>query len=202
MTLYTIYKEKFMKRYLQYVGLFFAVWLVSTFIHENGHAFFVVVSGGEVTKYAPLPFLDFDNLAGYVAWRYVPSELIPLVMMGGEIFQWISIPIMLAIIKFKRWNKWITLFLVLTVIVAWLDFPLYSINNTFGIPHWFLIGGSSGDIIKFTNITGFPLLIMNLFALLQLSIGIIIIYFKIFRNREKILQIFKEGAINEEIIEV
>jgi uncharacterized membrane protein YdcZ (DUF606 family) len=146
--------------------------------------------------------LDFDNLAGYVAWRYVPSELIPLVMMGGEIFQWISIPIMLAIIKFKRWNKWITLFLVLTVIVAWLDFPLYSINNTFGIPHWFLIGGSSGDIIKFTNITGFPLLIMNLFALLQLSIGIIIIYFKIFRNREKILQIFKEGAINEEIIEV
>jgi len=182
LTLFTIYQEGFIKKYSQYMGLILGVWFLSTFIHENGHAIFVIISGGEITKYAPLPFLDFNNFAGFVAWRNVPIQFIPLVMMGGEILQWIMIPVFLILLKFKSHNKWLILFLKLLVIVTWLDFPFYTINNTLGIPHWFLMGEASGDIITFTNITGFPLWVMNVLAIIQLVIGLIIIYFKIIKN--------------------
>ena len=58
--------------------------------------------------------------------------------------------------------------------ITWLDFPLYTINNSMGIPHWFLIGGIEGDIIAFCANTSFPLFIMIIFACIQLACGIIL----------------------------
>lgn len=178
-----IRREGFIKKFSQYFSILIAVFFFSSFVHENGHAFFILISGGKITHYAPLLFLDFKNFAGYVGYQGVPSDLLPLVMLGGEIFQWISILVIGLLLSFKRFNKWVKLFLSLALIFAWLDFPLYSINNTFGLPHWFILGSSSGDIINISNMLGINMLYFNLLALIQLGIGLLIIYIKVIRKR-------------------
>jgi len=181
--IFEIQREEFLKSYLKYLSIIIAVFFFSSFVHENGHAFFILITGGRITGYAPLPVLDFKNFAGYVCYQGVPTEFLPLVMMGGEIFQWISILVIGSLLKFKKFNKSVELFLSLAIIISWLDFPLYSINNTFGLPHWFIFGSSSGDIVNVSTMLGIDMLYFNLLAITQLSIGAIIIYFKIIRKR-------------------
>ncbi|MBD3196451.1 MAG: hypothetical protein GF317_15435 [Candidatus Lokiarchaeota archaeon] len=183
-SLYTIKKLNFLKPYFYNLALLIGVFFISSFIHENGHAFFIILSGGKITGYAPFPFLDLNNFAGYVSWQGVPQNLIPLVMMGGEIFQWNSILIIGSLLFFKRFNPWISRFLIMLIIIAWLDFPLYSINNTFGIPHWFVFGSSSGDIVEFAYELKIDILFFNIIAIAQLSMGIFLIYFKLFKDQQ------------------
>jgi len=180
-TLYTIYKEKYLKKYLQYLTLLVGALFLSSFIHENGHAFFVLISGGRITEYAPFPLLDLNNLAGYINYEGVPSNIIPLVTIGGEIFQWSSIILIGITLYYTRPNKWINTFLTLVMIIAWLDFPLYAINNAIGLPHWFIFGSSSGDIIILSDLLGIDILVFIFLAIIQLVLGLIIIYFKIIK---------------------
>lgn len=181
--IYEIQREGFLRKYLKFLSILIAVFFFSSFVHENGHAFFILITGGRITCYVPLPFLDFKNFAGYVCFQGVPTEFLPLVMMGGEIFQWTSILLIGLVLKFKKFNKSVELFLSLAIIISWLDFPLYSINNTFGLPHWFIFGSSSGDIVNVSTMLGIDMFYFNLLAITQLTIGVIIIYYKIIRKR-------------------
>jgi len=171
-----LYTEGKLLKYFIFAAIILGGLLVSEFIHEGGHAIFGLISGGTITEFYPFPvLLGREFTAGYVGFDNVPSQLIPLVLMGGEIFQWITIAIIgLILWRIKPTGK-TRLFLLLLLLIAWLDFPLYVINNSIGIPHWFLIGSTQGDIILFCNKTGFPLYIMIIFACIQLVLGIFII---------------------------
>ena len=70
--------------------------------------------------------------------------------------------------------------------IGLLDFPLYVINNSIGLPHWFLIGGINGDLIMFSTLTGFPLWILIILACSQLLITGLIFYKFFLKNRMKI----------------
>ena len=182
-TLLIIQQERYLSKYIITLSLFIGALLVSHAIHESGHALFTIVSGGQVVEFYPFPiFIDGILRTGYVSYQNVPSILIPLVTLGGEILQWIIILIILFILLRLRTPKILTIFLTLLLTISWLDFPLYTINNALGLPHWFVIGCAHGDIINFTIQTGFPLWAMLLLASLQLLIGIIILYFKALKN--------------------
>jgi len=195
--IYEIHREGYTKTYFQYLTLLIVTFFFSSFIHENGHAFFILITGGKITQYAPFPFLDFKNFAGYISYQGVPSEFLPLVTIGGEIFQWISIGILGIILYIKKFSKWINYFLSLAIIVAWLDYPLYSLNNTFGLPHWFIFGSSSGDIIKFSNMLGIDIIFFNLLAIAQIIVGVVIIYYKVIRKRIDLHAIILTKKIQE-----
>ncbi|MFX0104760.1 MAG: hypothetical protein ACFE75_04665, partial [Candidatus Hodarchaeota archaeon] len=172
-TLYIIQKEGYLSKYFIALALFVGALLMSHAIHESGHALFTVLSGGQVIEFYPLPiFQDGYLRTGYVSYQNVPSFLIPLVYLGGEILQWVMIPIILVILFRVRIPRIITVFLTFLLAISWLDFPLYVINNSLGLPHWFVIGCAHGDVIQFTILTAFPLWAMLIFAFLQLAVGI------------------------------
>ncbi|MFW9999134.1 MAG: hypothetical protein ACFE88_03375 [Candidatus Hermodarchaeota archaeon] len=182
-TLLIIQQEGYIFKYGIALSLFIGALLISHAIHESGHALLAILSGGQVVKFYPFPiFQDGVLRTGYVTYQNVPSFLIPLVTLGGEVLQWIVIPIILFILIRIRTPRILNLFLIFLLAISWLDFPLYVINNSLGLPHWFVIGCDHGDIISFTIQTGFPLWAMLIFAFLQLAIGIIIFYFKLLKN--------------------
>ena len=96
-------------------------------------------------------------------------------------------------LKIRKSSKedWTLLPLLLVLgsgfIIAILDFPLYTINNSINLPHWFLIGSTQGDIIIFTRLTGIPLWIMIIIAIMQLILGLLFFYFRIIKKRNKSL---------------
>jgi hypothetical protein len=161
---------KYMKLSVVIVGAL----LLSEFIHETGHAFFVLVSGGTITAFFPFPIVIGGSFtAGFVGYTNVPVILEPLVLMGGEIFQWVAILTIITFFHFKpKYQN--SLFMLLLLLIALLDFPLYTINNSIGLPHWFVIGSSDGDITRFSRLTGFPLWILIIFSCVQLSITYLI----------------------------
>jgi hypothetical protein len=178
-----LYVEGFMKKYLYTLVLLIGALLLSDFFHESGHAFFTLISGGKINEFYPFPVLlggEFN--AGYVGFTNVPSNLVPLVMVGGEIFQWLVICILTFILFLKPQNR-ISLFITFLLIVSFLDFPLYTLNNSIGLPHWFLIGSTDGDIVKFSSLTGTPMWILISLACIQLVIGALIIYFIIIKKK-------------------
>ena len=161
---------------LKNLGVIVGTLVLSEFIHETGHAFFVLISGGTITAFVPFPFIIGGQFtAGFVGYTNVSSNLEPLVLMGGEIFQWIAILFILARFYFNpKYRK--NLFLLVLLLVALLDFPLYTINNSIGLPHWFLIGSTNGDVMRFSLLTGFPLWILIILSCVQLSITFLIFY--------------------------
>ena len=182
-TLFIIQQEGYLSKYAITLTSFIIALLISHAIHESGHAIFVLLSGGEIIEFYPFPIFQDGHLrTGYVSYQNVPPFLVPLVTLGGEILQWITILVILYILLKIRTPRIITVFLTFLLAISWLDFPLYTINNSLGLPHWFVIGCSHGDVIQFTIQTGFPLWAMLIFASLQLLIGIIILYFKFLKN--------------------
>lgn len=180
-----LYQKGFLKNY--FIGIVILIFslLVGHFIHETGHAIFVLISGGSIINYYPFPiFLDGQLTTGYVTFINVPTNLVPLVLLGGEIFQWILIILVTFIISKIKLRKTIKLFLTILLLISWLDFPLYVINNALGLPHWFIIGSTEGDIINFTNLTNFPLWGMIIMACFQLCLGIFIFYKYIFKKKK------------------
>jgi len=179
-----IYIEGNMVRYLKALGLIIGALLVSDFIHESGHAIIALFAGGEITEFYPFPvLLGGEFAAGYVGFSNVSTNLIPLVLLGGEIFQWITICTILIFLYFKpKYRR--NLFIITVLFMGMLDFPLYTINNSVGLPHWFLIGGTTGDIIMFSTLTKFPLWILIIAAIIQLLITGVIFYILFFKNRK------------------
>ncbi len=179
-SIFLISKKSFskpnMKKLLIFLGFLLIGGLVAEFFHESGHALFVLISGGTVTQFIPIPwFIGGEWVAGFVSYTGVPINLEPLVLLGSEIVQWSSIIFLALILHFRPTIKG-NRFIWGWFIFAWLDFPLYAINNSMGISHWFLFGGSRGDIISFCYITGFPLWIMIMLACVQLFFGTLVIY--------------------------
>lgn len=184
-SLFQLYFEGFMKKYLIKLGIIVGALLLSDLIHESGHAIIAILSGGEITEFYPFPvLLGGEFAAGYVGFSNVPSNLIPLVLLGGEIFQWIIISILLIFLYIKPKFK-SNLFILTLLFIGLLDFPLYVLNNSIGLPHWFLIGGTNGDLIMFSAFTGFPLWILIILACTQLLITGLIFYKYILKNRMK-----------------
>jgi hypothetical protein len=181
-----LFIEEKLKKSLKVIGLIIGAILLSDFIHESGHAVMALLAGGEISEFYPFPvLLGREFAAGYVGFSNVPTNLIPLVLLGGEIFQWISICIILVFIYFKpKYRK--SVFIITLLTIALLDFPFYVINNTLGLPHWFLIGGINGDILIFSELTGFPLWAFIIIACVQLLITVLILYFFIFKSRMRI----------------
>ncbi|MFX0022225.1 MAG: hypothetical protein ACFE9S_07850 [Candidatus Hermodarchaeota archaeon] len=174
-------RKKILK-YLKTLSVIVGALLLSEFIHESGHAFFTIISGGKVTAFFPFPVIIGGVFtAGFVGYTNVPPTLEPLVLMGGEIFQWITIVFILTYLYFKSKYRQ-NLFLLVLLLIALLDFPLYTINNSIGLPHWFIIGSNNGDVIRFSILTGFPLWILIIFSCVQLSITYLI-FFK-FKNNQ------------------
>jgi hypothetical protein len=186
-SIFQLYLERKIKSYLIILGSIIGGLLLSDLIHESGHAVITLLVGGQVEAFYPFPVLlggEFN--AGYVGFSNVPSNLIPLVLLGGEIFQWLSISSILIILYFKpKYRK--NAFLLTLLFIGLLDFPLYSINNSFGIPHWFLVGSSQGDIILISRLTDFPMWAFNIIACGQLVITGLIIYKLILINRRKLI---------------
>jgi len=182
-SIFQIYLEGIIKNYFLTVVMIIGGLLLSDFIHEGGHAIFALLSGGEIEEFYPFPvLLGGEFAAGYVGFSNVPSNLIPLVLLGGEIFQWITVSIILVILYFKpKYRK--NVFILTLLFIGLLDFPLYVINNSMGLPHWFLVGSANGDIIIFSEITGFPLWAFIIIAFGQLLITGLILYQLIFKNR-------------------
>ncbi|HUY00971.1 MAG TPA: hypothetical protein VMV49_15520 [Candidatus Deferrimicrobium sp.] len=185
-SLSAIFSDKKLISYLILVILFVCGALTAEFIHESGHAIFVILSGGTVTEFVPIPWMVGGHwIAGYVSFTGVPENLVPLVMIGSEIFQWISLAILCPVLFFHPKIK-IRKYLICWFLFAWVDFPLYTINNALAIPHWFFFGGLNGDVLQFCNLTGFPLWVMIIFAILQLVLGSIFLY-KILRKKDAIV---------------
>jgi len=181
---FQIFLEGNLKKSLKTFGLIIGALLLSDLIHESGHAIIALGVGGEITEFYPFPvLLGGEFAAGYVGFSNVPSNLIPLVLLGGEIFQWITVSILLIILYIKPKYR-SNLFIVTLLVVGLLDFPLYVINNTIGLPHWFLIGGINGDLIIFSALTGFPLWLLIIFACIQLLIAGLIFYKFFFKNKK------------------
>jgi len=187
-TLFQLYLEGFMKKYLVTLGIIVGALLLSDLVHESGHAIIVLLSGGEITEFYPFPvLLGGEFAAGYVGFSNVPSNLIPLVFLGGEIFQWILVCILLIFLYIKPKYR-SNLFIITLLFIGLLDFPLYVINNSIGLPHWFLIGGINGDLIIFSTLTGFPLWILIILACTQLLITVLIFYSFFLKNRNKAIK--------------
>jgi len=186
-TFFQIYLEGIIKNYLKTGGLIIGGLLLSDFIHESGHAITALLSGGEITRFYPFPvLLGGEFVAGYVTFSNVPSSLIPLVILGGEIFQWIVVALILVILNLKpKYRK--SVFVLTVLFIGLLDFPLYVINNSIGLPHWFLVGGTYGDIMLFSDLTGFPLWAFIIIACGQLLGTILITYKLISQNRKEII---------------
>ncbi|MHA2390437.1 MAG: hypothetical protein ACXAEX_00570 [Promethearchaeota archaeon] len=177
-----LHREGFTKKYFSILAILIVAFLISDFIHESGHAFFILISGGNISKFYPFPVLmggEFN--AGYVGYANVPPNFEPIVLLGGEIFQWIVLGIVAGILYLRKPKKLLKILLMFLLIIAIMDFPLYTINNTVGLPHWFLIGSTHGDVIMFSTITGFPILILIILAFTQLIIGGILFYYLICR---------------------
>lgn len=171
-----IYLEGNLLKYLLSIIIVIGALLLSDFIHESGHAVFILLSGGKVNEFYPFPvLLGGEFAAGYVGYKNVPTNLEPLVFLGGEIFQWITIAIIILILWRIRPSGKLQIFFLILLVISWLDFPLYVLNNSIGLPHWFLIGSVNGDIIIFCEKTGFPLYVMIIFACIQLALGMFII---------------------------
>jgi hypothetical protein len=185
------YIEGFLTKYLITLTIIIGALLLSDFIHELGHIIFILIFGGQITEFYPFPvFLGGEFNAGYVGFTNVPSNLIPLVLLGGEIFQWILICVILLFLYFKPKYRQ-NLFILTLLFIGLLDFPLYVINNLFGLPHWFFLGSSNGDIMIFSELTGFPFWIMIIFAILQLSLTVFVVYLLFFRNKKEIQELIK-----------
>ncbi|MFX0001834.1 MAG: hypothetical protein ACFE9Q_11905 [Candidatus Hodarchaeota archaeon] len=184
LSIFQIYLEGIIKNYFITVGLILGGLLLSDFIHEGGHAIITLLAGGEINAFYPFPvLLGGEFAAGYVGFSNVPSNLTPLVTLGGEIFQWMVVSIILIILYFKpKYRK--NVFILTLLFIGLLDFPLYVINNSIGLPHWFLVGGTYGDIMKFSDLTGFPMWAFIILACVQLVITGLIFY-KLFKNRIK-----------------
>jgi len=192
-SIYFIFQEGFLKEFLIYTTISILALLTANLIHESGHAFFVLISGGKIEKFVPFPWLGCS--AGCVEYSDVPTYFNPVVLMGGEIFQWITLILGLVILYKKKLNPRVSIFLKIILIAAWLDFPLYTINNTLGIPHWFIIGANDGDIVNFVSLTGFPLELMILFSIVQITLGLFFIF------RKQIFSFYKRSVIYNEKIE-
>jgi len=179
-----IIQERMIKNYIIILAILLIAALTSEFIHESGHAIFALISGGQVTDFRPFPsFINNEINAGYVSYIGVPLSLVPLVTIGSEIFQWIAIIVISLVLYYKKWNYIIKAFLKSLLIISWLDFPLYTINNMLGLPHWFIIGSTHGDILEFTTLTGISIWIMLAISIIQIIIGLIIfIYLGFFKN--------------------
>jgi hypothetical protein len=176
--LISIIQEGYIKKYFIILGILIAALFMSELIHEGGHAIFALLSGGQVTEFKPYPsFLANELNAGYVAFVGVPATLLPLVIIGSEIFQWITVIILTLLLYYRKFNYFINIFLKFLLIVSWLDFPLYTINNILGLPHWFIIGSTHGDILEFSALTGISIWIMLAVAIFQLVSGLIIFYY-------------------------
>lgn len=193
-SIFQIYLEGIIKKYFLTAVMILGGLLLSDFIHESGHAIIALLSGGEIEVFYPFPvLLGGEFVAGYVGLSNVPSNLISLVLLGGEIFQWITASIILIILYFKpKYRK--NVFIITLLFIGLLDFPLYTINNSIGLPHWFLVGGSNGDIIIFSELTGVPLWFFIVLACGQLLITCLIVYKLIFKNRKQIIK--EELALN------
>jgi len=176
--------DKSIKKYLILLGIFIVALWVSEVIHESGHAIFVLISGGQITAFMPFPSLIGNEInAGYVFFEGVPLSLQPLVLLGGEIFQWITVIVVISLLYFKKWSSPINLFLKSILIISWLDFPLYTINNMLELPHWFILGSSRGDILNISALTEIPMLIFLIIGIIQIVFGLFLFfYLKIFRN--------------------
>lgn len=173
-----IIQQKNIKQYLIILTIFIGTAFLSEFIHEGGHAFFVLISGGQITEFRPYPsFLNNEINAGYVGFTGVPLSLIPLVLIGSEIFQWIVVLLVSFLLYYRKWNNLSTIFLKFLLIIAWLDFPLYTINNMVALPHWFIIGSTHGDIVEFSALTGFSIWFMLAIAIIQLITGLIVFFY-------------------------
>lgn len=180
-----IYLDRILKTYFLPVLFIIGGLLISDLIHEGGHAVITLLVGGEVEAFYPFPvLLGRELVAGYVGFSNVPSNFIPLVLLGGEIFQWTTVSIILIILYFKP-NYRKNVFILTLLFVGLLDFPLYTINNAFGLPHWFFIGSTNGDIILFSELTGVTLWFFIVLACCQLLITCLIIYKLIFKNRKE-----------------
>ncbi|MFW9938832.1 MAG: hypothetical protein ACFFD5_14380 [Candidatus Thorarchaeota archaeon] len=181
-----LYDKGLLKNYSIGIIMLIISLLVSHFIHETGHAFFVLISGGTITHYYPFPIIFNGQLTtGYVTFTNIPSYLVPLVLLGGEIFQWLLIVILAFVLLRIKLRNSLRLFLTFLFLVSWLDFPLYVINNSIGLPHWFIIGSTEGDIINFTNLTKFPLWGMIIIAIFQLCVGILVFSRNLYKKNIK-----------------
>ena len=149
---------------------------LSELVHEAGHAFFVVVSGGQVTDFIPYPVLLSNQIVlGAVSWTGVPVHMLPVVAIGGEVFQYGFLAIALALLHRTREHRARPV-LEVTCILSWLDFPLYVLNNGASIPHWFVIGSARGDIVHFCNLLQVPYSAMYVPAIAQLALGLLVIF--------------------------
>ena len=186
-SIFQLYLERKIKSYLIIVGSIIGGLLLADFIHEGGHAVIAILAGGKIEAFYPFPVLlggEFN--AGYVGFSNVPSNLTPLVLIGGEIFQWLNISVILVILHFKpKYRK--NVFFLTLLFIGLLDFPLYTINNFFGLPHWFVVGSTQGDIILFSDLIGFPMWAFLIFACAQLAITGLIMYKLILINRREII---------------
>lgn len=162
----------------------------STLIHESGHALLVLMAGGTITNFQAYPW------RGFVSWTGVPTTWLPIVQIGGFIAQHCYLAIFIILIKLDDKNHlkiksdFIRTILIVTAILAWLDFPTYALNTFAGIPHWFFIGSPEGDVIDFVNQTSIRTEIVSTIAIFEIIIGLILIY----RQNSKIIRIFFEES--------
>ena len=166
------------------LGIFTAAFIIavflSTLIHESGHAILVLLSGGSVTYFGALPW------QGYVSWTGVPEQWIPIVQLGGFIAQHSYLLLFAGLLYLERTKKletdtntYIALVryvLIIVAILAWLDFPAYTLNNFAGLPHWFFMGSANGDVVAFCQQTNVREGIMSGLAILEIAVGLGIIY--------------------------
>lgn len=192
-----IYQEGNFRPYLiALLSMILAAFLAG-FIHETGHLLFGVLGGGVVETYIPLPTIrDGQFILGLVIINGVPTALQPLFLLGGEILQWITIAFIL-IISYKIPHLKQNLFLSFLLLICWLDFPLYTINNFFGLPHWFLVGEAEGDIINLASLVGIDYWIFILLAIVQLAVGSIIVFRRIKNSLIHLLELKNNGEKNK-----
>ncbi|TXT60236.1 MAG: membrane protein of unknown function [Promethearchaeota archaeon] len=191
-----IYQQGNLRIYLIAWSSFISAALLAGLIHETGHLLFGVISGGKIITFIPFPiFQEGEFILGLVRLENISSDLQPLFLLGGEILQWITMSLILFIFyKFPRFKN--NLFVNFLLLIAWLDFPLYTINNYFGIPHWFIAGRIEGDIIQLASLMGISYWVFFSLALIQIFIGLAYIFKRVKNSQIYHLKLKNKGEKN------
>ena len=165
--------------FLFFLSVVFA-WVFSTIWHESGHAFFGYVTGMRPFDFTPYPhFRNNELYIGYVDFKnfHVSDGLAALQNIGSEIFQVIGFFSCIFIYRrlrkegifpFSGKSKFYVVFgeffLKTYTLFAFLDWPLYAINYTLKLSHFFVFGGTwwDGDIYLFAKFAG----IMNYYPII------------------------------------
>ncbi|HXK97377.1 MAG: M50 family metallopeptidase [Limnochordia bacterium] len=135
-------------RFIAVTGIALGVIYLYAILHEGGHALFVLVFGGELTEFE----INFLVSKPHISYTGINDPLRQaLVSLGGPLVPLALVPLLILVLR--RAKHVLTKGLVLLTLVGLL--PTVLISAVIAFAYGFEMAGTSEDIARFLNLTGF-----------------------------------------------